>query len=346
MAANIVEIVDLRGYFETLRGEVHALNGVNVRIEEGKVTGLVGETGSGKTVTALNIPRLMPENFNYVSGEVLFRGDNLLEWPEERMEGFRGDGVGVAFQDPKAALNPVFTVGEQLGRVLRTHTGVSSNEARQAALKILDRVQITDPERTIRQYAHELSGGMAQRVMVAMAVIHPPQLLILDEPTTGLDVTVQAEIISMLRDLVDALGLTVLLITHDLGVVGELCDNVAVMYAGRVMEFGDIEQVFETPSNPYTRELLHSTESVEGGVGDLYSIPGAPPDLRNLGMGCYFGDRCPSVEDECTTEPELRTVAAGHVSLCHFAQQFAGMAGPLHTQRRDQTEGREVVGER
>lgn len=346
MSANIVEIRDLRGHFDTIRGEVHALNGVNVGIEEGKVTGLVGETGSGKTVTALNIPRLMPENFHHTSGDVLFRGQNILSWSESKMEGFRGDGVGVAFQDPKAALNPVFTVGEQLGRVLRTHTGVNSDEARKAAIKILDRVQITDPERTIRQYAHELSGGMAQRVMVAMAVIHPPQLLILDEPTTGLDVTVQAEIISMLRDLVDAMGLTVLLITHDLGVVGELCDNVAVMYAGRVMEFGDIEQVFERPSNPYTRELLRSTESVEGGVGELYSIPGAPPDLRNLGEGCYFRDRCPTVEEDCSTVPELHQVGAGHHSLCHFAGRFAEMPGPLHTQRRDQQEGREVVGER
>ena len=193
----------------------------------------------------------MPENFRYVSGEVLFRGEDVLAWPEERMEKFRGSGVGVAFQDPKAALNPVFTVGEQLGRVLRTpHRCNQARSERRAALEILERVQIVDPERTIAQYAHELSGGMAQRVMVALAVIHPPDLLILDEPTTGLDVTVQAEIIAMLRDLVDAMGLTVLLITHDLGVVGELCDNVAVMYAGRVMEVGDISQVFEHPVQP------------------------------------------------------------------------------------------------
>lgn len=333
MSDALVEIRDLRGYFDTIGGEVHALNGVNVAIEEGKVTGLVGETGSGKTMTSLNIPRLMPENFRYLGGEVLWRGDDLLEWPEERMEKFRGDGVGIAFQDPKAALNPVFTVGEQLGRVVRTHDGATRKEARVAALEILDRVKIDDPERTIKQYAHELSGGMAQRVMVALAVIHPPDLLILDEPTTGLDVTVQAEIIMMLRDLVDAMGLTVLLITHDLGVVGELCDNVAVMYAGRVMEFGDISQVFEQPANPYTRELLRSTESVEGGVGDLYSIPGAPPDLRNLNAGCYFQDRCGSVETTCTTVPPVVEVEPGHRSMCHFAEKHFAMPGPLHLEQ-------------
>ena len=330
MAGNLVEIRNLEGYFDTIGGEVHALNGVNVSIEEGKVTGLVGETGSGKTMTALNIPRLMPENFRYVAGQVLFRGDDVLTWPEERMEKLRGDGVGIAFQDPKAALNPVFTVGEQLGRALRTHTGATKDQARNTALEILERVKIADPTRAIAQYAHELSGGMAQRVMVALAVIYPPQLLILDEPTTGLDVTVQAEIISMLRDLVNALGLTVLLITHDLGVVGELCDNVAVMYAGRTMEFGDIGQVFERPANPYTRELLRSTESVEGGVGDLYSIPGAPPDLRNLPEGCYFQDRCPSAEDICRTVPEMVEVAPGHTSMCHFAERHHAMPGPLH----------------
>ena len=341
MSVNLLEIRDLRGYFDTIGGEVHALNGVNVVIAEGKVTGLVGETGSGKTVTSLNIPRLMAENFRYSSGEVLFRGEDVLTWPEDRMQKFRGSGVGIAFQDPKAALNPVFTVGEQLGRVLRTHTDATKQEAKDAALEILNRVKIDDPERTIRQYAHELSGGMAQRVMVALAVIHPPDLLILDEPTTGLDVTVQAEIISMLRDLVDEMGLTVLLITHDLGVVGELCDNVAVMYAGRVMEFGDISQVFERPANPYTRELLRSTESVEGGVGDLYSIPGAPPDLRNLNAGCYFEDRCPAGETICLTVPDVFEVEAGHSSMCHFAERHFAMPGPLHISgiRADSVEG-------
>ena len=332
MTVNLVEFEALGGYFETIGGDVFALNGVDLGIEEGKVTGLVGETGSGKTVASLTILRLMPENFRFTGGEVRFRGDNLLTWSEEKMGSFRGKKVSVSFQDPKAALNPVFTVGEQLGRVYRTHTGATKKEARAKALQVLDRVQISDPEHTIGQYAHELSGGMAQRVMIAMSVIYPPELLILDEPTTGLDVTVQEEIIVMLRDLVTELGITVLLITHDLGVVGELCDNVAVMYAGRVMEFGPIEDVFERTANPYTRELLRSTESVEGGVGDLYSITGAPPDLRALPDGCYFKPRCPDKEVACDETPGLVQIAERHISMCHFAQRLVTTPGPLNMQ--------------
>lgn len=334
MSKALAEIQDLRGYFETVVGPVHAINGVSFAVEEGKVTGLVGETGSGKTITALTIPRLLPSNFRIVSGRVLFRGQDLGGFTEEVLsKDFRGQKVSVAFQDPKAALNPVFTVGEQLGRVLRHHLGISKSQARREVLEMLDRVQIEDPTRTIDQYAHQLSGGMAQRVMIAMAVIRPPELLILDEPTTGLDVTVQAEIISLLRGLVDDLGLTVLLITHDLAVVGELCDNVVVMYGGRVMETGDIQQVFERSCNPYTRELLRSTESVEGGIGELYSIAGAPPDLSVLPRGCMFRTRCPWAADICEgSEPPMVELAGGQASKCHFASRFVGEPGPLHMQ--------------
>jgi peptide/nickel transport system ATP-binding protein len=337
--STLVEIRDLRGYFETIVGRVHALNGVDLAIEEGKVTGLVGETGSGKTITSLSIPRLLPDSLRITSGEVLFRGEDVLRFSERRLAVLRGKKVSVAFQDPKASLNPVFTVGEQLGRVLRHHNSIPKAEARRRVLETLDKVRIAHPDRTIGQYAHELSGGMAQRVMIAMAVVHQPELLILDEPTTGLDVTVQGKIIAMLRDLVDDLGLTVLLITHDLGVVGELADKVAVMYAGRVMEAGDISQVFERPCNPYTRELLRATESVEGGVGDLYSIPGAPPDLRVLPSGCLFTARCPYGEKRCDREePTTTSVAPGHTSKCHFADRFLTQPGPLHMQRiREET---------
>ena len=333
MVTNLVEIDGLSGYFETIGGDVRALNGVDLGIEEGKVTGLVGETGSGKTMASLSISRLMPENFRYTHGEVRFRGEDLLKWPEEKMAAFRGKNVSISFQDPKAALNPVFTVEEQLRRVFRTHTGATKREAKLRVLEILDRVRISDPEHTSGQYAHELSGGMAQRVMIAMAVINPPDLLILDEPTTGLDVTVQAEIIDMLHGLVAQLGITVLLITHDLGVVGELCDNVAVMYAGRIMEFGYIQDVFERPANPYTRQLLRSTESVEGGVGDLYSIPGAPPDLRSLPDGCYFAPRCPAAEHACGQTPNVVQVDANHLALCHFADRFVALPGLLGQRR-------------
>lgn len=330
MSSALAEIQDLHGYFETIAGRVHAINGVSLRIEEGRVTGLVGETGSGKTVTALTIPRLLPPNFKFLSGRVFYRGEDLALLSEDDLnEHFRGAKVSVAFQDPKAALNPVFTVGEQLTRVLRRRSAVSKSEARRGVLEMLERVQIEDPGRTINQYAHQLSGGMAQRVMIALAVIHPPELLILDEPTTGLDVTVQAEIISLVRGLVNELGLTVLLITHDLGVVGELCDKVSVMYGGRVMETGHIQQVFEQSCNPYTRELLRATESVEGRVGDLYSIPGAPPDLRSIPGGCLFASRCPTAVDACVeVEPSVIEVAPGQESKCHFAAQFVASGTP------------------
>jgi len=336
----LAEIEDLRGYFETIGGNVYALNGVTLEIEEGKVTGLVGETGSGKTMTALSIPRLLPPNFRVTAGRVLFRGEDVLQYSEAELEAFRGKKVSVSFQDPKAALNPVFTVGEQLSRVLRRHTGIGREEGKRRVMETLDRVQIADPGRTARRYAHELSGGMAQRVMIALAIIYRPELLILDEPTTGLDVSVQADIISLLRGLVDEMGLTVLLITHDLGVVGELCDNVAVMYAGWVMEFGDIEQVFERPCNPYARELLRATLSVEGGVGDLYSIRGAVPDLRALPAGCLFRSRCPEASAECLAEPNAYMVEPGHRSKCHFAYRWTDIPGPLESQRKAGTQRR------
>ena len=278
----LAEIEDLVGYFQTMGGDLHVLDGATVRIEEGKVTGLVGETGSGKTVTALSLLRLWPSNFRHVSGSVTFRGEDVLALKEDELRNYRGRTVSIAFQDPKAALNPVFTVGEQLGRVLRRHAGVSKEAA-------------------------------------------------------------YAEVISLLRDLVDDMGLTVLLITHDLGVVGELCDNVAVMYAGKVMEFGDIADVFEYPANPYTRELLRSTESVEGGVGDLYSIPGTVPDLRFPPGGCTFRERCPRTGEECTEEPDMIEVAPGHHSACHFALSVVREPTPVHFGSEPQEGGR-VVG--
>ncbi len=325
----LARIDELVGYFETVGGNLHALNGVTIPIEEGKVTGLVGETGSGKTIAALSLLRLWPNNFRYVSGSVSFRDVDVLALRDEQLRRYRGHKVSIAFQDPKASLNPLFTVGEQLGRVLRQHAPVSKEEAAAAVVDVLERVQIADPAGTAQLYAHELSGGMAQRVMIAMSVIYHPQLVILDEPTTGLDVTVQAEVIAMLRDLVEGSGMTVLLITHDLGVVGELCDKVAVMYAGHVMEYGDIADVFERPSNPYTRELLRATESVEGGVGDLYSIPGSVPDLRHVPPGCLFRARCPSAAQECFEMPASIEVSAGHWSTCHFAAGFQRRETPV-----------------
>ena len=326
----LVEIHELAGYFRTYGGDLHALNHVDLALKEGKITGLVGETGSGKSMTAMAILRLLPKSFVLTSGAIRFRDTDLLKLSEEEMRRVRGNRVSMVFQDARAALNPVFTVGEQLERVARTHAAISAREARERVIDLLARVQIPDPARRARQYAHEFSGGMAQRVMIAMALIHSPELLILDEPTTGLDVTIQAEITDLVRQLVYGSGLTALLITHDLGVVAEVCDLVAVMYAGKIMEYGTAEQVFTRPAHPYTRELLRATLAVEGAVGEFYSIPGSVPDLRRLPEGCVFASRCPDRAAICDVDPPVVRVEGRQVARCHFAgQPSAARATPV-----------------
>src|ERR1051326_8572753 len=255
----LIEIEQLSGYFTTYLGPLHVLNGVTVQLEAGKMTGLVGETGSGKTITAMSILRLLPRTFVRTHGSIRFSGADLFELTDEQMQEVRGRQVSMVFQDARAALNPVFSVGEQLERVARKRAGMTGAQARKRVLQLLERSQVPDPARRLKQYVHELSGGMAQRVMIAMALIPEPKVLILDEPTTGLDVTIQAEIMDLVRGLIRESGLTSLLITHDLGVVVETCDMVAVMYAGQIVEYGTAEQIFTRPSHPYTAELLRAS---------------------------------------------------------------------------------------
>lgn len=324
--APLVEIENLSGYFRTYGGNLKALNGVTLTIEEGRVTGLVGETGSGKSVTASAILRLFADNFVLTGGAIRLKGVDLLQLSEDELRQVRGNRISMVFQDARAALNPVFSVGEQLERVARQHARLSRAEAHRRVLEILTHVQIPEPRRRARQYAHELSGGMAQRVMIAMALIHSPELLILDEPTTGLDVTIQAEIMDLVRGLVAESGVTALLITHDLGVVAEMCDLVAVMYAGQVVEYGSARQIFEQPEHPYTRELLRASLSVESSTGEFYSIPGTVPDLRHPPPGCLFASRCPSRQALCDTEPPVVWTDAGHFAKCHYARAFAQQA--------------------
>jgi oligopeptide/dipeptide ABC transporter ATP-binding protein len=319
----LVEIRDLAGYFRTYAGDLHALNSVDLDLEAGRITGLVGETGSGKTMTAMATLRLLPRSFVLTSGSIRFGEIDLLKLSEEQLRQVRGNRISMVFQDARAALNPVFTVGEQLERVARTHAPLSRTEARDRVVDLLARVQIPDPARRARQYAHELSGGMAQRVMIAMALIHSPELLILDEPTTGLDVTIQAEIMDLVRQLVYEAGLTALLITHDLGVVAEVCDLVAVMYAGKIMEYGPAEAVFTRPEHPYTRELLRATLAVESPIGEFYSIPGSVPDLRQLPPGCVFESRCPDRAAICRVDPPVIRLANGQRARCYFAGEPA-----------------------
>lgn len=328
---SLVDIKDLSGYFKTFDSQLFALNHVDLSIEERKITGLVGETGSGKSMTALSILSLLPASFVLTSGEIRFRELDLLRLSDEEMRSVRGNRISMVFQDARAALNPVFTVGEQLERVVRQHSNLSRGKSHERVLDILARVQVPDPVRRARQYPHELSGGMAQRVMIAMALVHSPQLVILDEPTTGLDVTIQVEILDLIRRLVDESGLTALLITHDLGVVAETCHFVAVMYAGRIVEFGSSERIFTRAAHPYTRELLQATLSIEGEVGQFYSIPGSVPDLRHLPSGCVFAPRCAFRAAVCDVDPALAWVQDGHASRCHFAHDVA--QGKLPPQR-------------
>jgi ABC-type dipeptide/oligopeptide/nickel transport system ATPase component len=254
----LLEVRDVAGYFETFEGRVHALNGVDLSLEHGQVTGLVGETGSGKSATASLMVGLAAPNFRLQRGQIWFDGVDLVRLSESALSAIRGKRISIAFQDPRSSLNPVITVGEQLARVAQCHHGLSWRDSWRLASESLRRVQIDEPDRRVRQFPHELSGGMAQRVMIALALMPEPELLILDEPTTGLDVTVQAEILDLLQATVRESGLTALVISHDLAVVSQICDVVSVMRAGRIVEYGTARQVLEAPTHPYTLELAHA----------------------------------------------------------------------------------------
>jgi oligopeptide/dipeptide ABC transporter ATP-binding protein len=325
----LVEVEELSGYFLTYAGPLHVLNGVTFALEAGKITGLVGETGSGKSITALAMLRLLPGTFVRTAGTIRLSGADLFELNEREMQQVRGRRISIVFQDARAALNPVFSVGEQLERVAQKRAGLGPEQARTHVIDILTRTRVPDPRRRVKQYVHELSGGMAQRVMIAMALIPGPTVLILDEPTTGLDVTIQAEIMDLVRGLVRESGLTTLLITHDLGVVAETCDAVAVMYAGQIVEYGTAEQIFRRPAHPYTAELLRASLSVDSASGAFYSIPGAVPDLHTVPPGCLFAPRCPRRADVCQVDPPVVSLDAGHLARCHFALEFSKTQAPL-----------------
>ncbi len=280
--------------------------------------GLVGESGSGKTVTALSIMRLLPESARMVGGAIMFEGQDLRKLAEPRMRQVRGAKIAMIFQEPMTSLNPVFTIGSQIGEAIRLHQGKSRKEARERAIEMLRMVKIADPERRIDDYPHQLSGGMRQRVMIAMALSCNPRLLIADEPTTALDVTIQAQILDLIKELQQRLGLAVILVTHDLGVVAEYADDVTILYAARVMEQASASELFRNPLNPYTRCLLQSIPGV-GGIKRtrLQTIPGAIPSARRPPSGCRFHPRCPMVIDQCShVDPPLEQKAPNHYAAC------------------------------
>jgi len=321
----LLEVNDLSTHFFTRDGVVRAVDGVSFAIEKGKTLGIVGESGCGKSVTALSIMGLIPiPPAKIVSGEVLFEGRDLTKLSEHRLEDVRGREIAMIFQDPMTALNPVFTVGSQLVETIRLHRAVSAGEAREIALDALRDVQIARPERRLDDYPHQLSGGLRQRIVIAMAVACQPRLLIADEPTTALDVTTQAQILDLIYRLTEERGTAVMLITHDLGVVAGFCDTVQEMYAGRIVERGLAEDVFYRPMHPYSAGLLGCICRLDRERSQqLTQIRGAPPSLASLPSGCTFNPRCAFARDRCRVErPALREIEQGHLAACHFAGEL------------------------
>jgi len=314
----LLEVKSLRTSFFTEDGEVRAVDGVSFSVEPGKLMGLVGESGSGKTVSVLSIMRLLPESARIVGGQILFEGRDLTRLSEAEMRQVRGARIAMIFQEPMTSLNPVFTIGSQIAEAIRLHQKVSRSEARERTIEALRMVGIADPERRVDDYPHQLSGGMRQRVMIAMALSCNPRVLIADEPTTALDVTIQAQILDLIRELQSRLGLAVILVTHDLGIVAEYADDVTILYAARVMEQAPSAELFRHPMNPYTKGLLESIPGVDGARRRrLQAIPGTIPSALRPPPGCRFHPRCPIAIARCAeVEPPLEEKAPNHYVAC------------------------------
>jgi len=320
----ILSVNDLKTYFQTEDGMVKAVDGISFELKKGETLGIVGESGSGKSVTNLSVMRLIPEPpGKIVGGEVVFDGIDVLGLSVDDIRKIRGRRIAMIFQDPMTSLNPFLKISTQLMEVTQLHLGHTKQQAREHALKMLKTVGIPEAHERIDNYPHEFSGGMRQRVMIAMALSCDPELLIADEPTTALDVTIQAQILELIKDLKARMGTSVILITHDLGVVAGMTDKIIVMYAGKVFEQAPTRELFATPANPYTKGLLKSVPDPAHEQGkELYQIPGLPPDVAHLPPGCPFAERCERAEDICRTEfPPFVKINENHSSLCHFANE-------------------------
>lgn len=316
--AALLQVEDLHTQFFTSRGVVRAVDGVSLHIDAGETLGVVGESGCGKTITALSILRLVPDPGKIMSGRILFRGQDVAKMDDEEVKDFRGNDVSMIFQDPMTSLNPVTKIGFQIEEAMTAHKRFSAQQAKTRVVELLKRVRVPAPERRVNDYPHQFSGGMRQRAMIAMGMANEPALLIADEPTTALDVTVQAQIIELMKGLNQELGTAMMLITHNMALVASLCQRVVVMYAGRVVEEGPVEQIFKSPQHPYTWSLLRSVPRVDEARKDrLVSIKGLPPDLSNAPPGCKFHPRCPFVIDRCKVdEPPLAEVDVDQVARC------------------------------
>jgi len=320
---NLLSVKDLRTYFETEDGTVKAVDGISFDLKLGETLGIVGESGSGKSVANLSLMRLIPNPpGRIVSGSVTFDGRDVLKLTAREVRKIRGRRIAMIFQDPMTSLNPFMRISKQLMEVTRLHLGHTKTQAREHAIKMLEHVGIPDARERVDSYPHEFSGGMRQRVMIAMAISCQPELLIADEPTTALDVTIQAQILELIKRLKAETGASVILITHDLGVVAGMTDHIIVMYAGKVFEQAATAELFDRPGNPYTRGLLRSVPDPTDEQGKLYQIPGLPPDVAHLPPGCPFAPRCERAEDVCRREfPPFVELTPDHHSLCHFANE-------------------------
>ncbi len=320
----LLEVKNLRTYFFTDEGIVKAVDDVSFGLKKGESLGIVGESGSGKSVTALSIMRLIQDPpGKIIGGEIIFRGEDLLKKKEEEMREVRGNKISMVFQDPMTSLNPVFTIGDQIMEAIILHQKLDKVSARKKAIEMLEIVRIPEASKRIDEYPHQFSGGMRQRVMIAMALSCNPEILIADEPTTALDVTIQAQIIELIKQLQKDLGMSLILITHDMGIVAESCQNVLVMYAGKVVEYADVRTIFKKPSHPYTIGLLESVPRLDVRKERLKAIEGQPPDLVALPNYCYYAERCPYKTERCLEEiPDLIEVEPGHYSRCLYAKEI------------------------
>ncbi len=318
MSDILLETKDLRVCFKSDGGVTRAADGVSFRVQRGKVLGIVGESGSGKSVTSLSVMGLIPKPNGYIEGgQILFHGEDLLKKSEKEIRKIRGNKIAMIFQEPMSSLNPVFKIGDQLGEALKLHQGVSGRENRKRCMEMLELVRIADPEKMLERYPHELSGGMRQRVMIAMAILCDPELMIADEPTTALDVTIQAQILQLLRDLQKKRDMSIMFITHDLGVIAEIADRVAVMYAGRIVEEAEVSALLQAPMHPYTRGLIDAIPENYDSEYGFRSIPGMQPSSQSMPHGCSFAPRCAYACPACDRAvPELAEVRPGHAVRC------------------------------
>lgn len=314
---HLLSVKDLHTSFTTDHGDVQAVNGVSFNLDAGKVLGIVGESGSGKSVTAYSIMQILADNGRITSGEILYKGEDISRWGESKMQDFRGKCCSIIFQDPMTSLNPVFTIGSQIAEAVLLHTKSSKREAMEKALEMLKLVGINEPEKRLRQYPYELSGGMRQRVMIAMALACEPDILIADEPTTALDVTIQAQILELMQSLQKKLGMAIIMVTHDLGVIAEMCDEIVVMYGGRFCERGTADEIFYNPRHEYTRGLLRSIPNITNMKERLVPISGTPINMLNMPKGCAFCARCDKAMKICLEQvPEERIINESHRASC------------------------------